>query len=150
MVMVPAISSHEDVDQVIEYFYVPPVGTRGFSPYSYAALQKGNDQMEVKTKLCLQLESRSAFENINLFDRSTFVNSVFVGRYDLAKSYGIDIRSSTCFDLLIEAAVRLRSFGLKVGTVCLNQKEYAQLQSYYDFLSLGSDITRMLESKRAF
>ena len=150
MIMIPAISTKEDVDQVIEYFYVPPVGTRGFSPYSYAALQKGNDQMQVKTKLCLQLESRSALENINIFDRYPYVNSVFVGRYDLAKSYGIDIQSSTCFDLLIEAALKLRSFGLKVGTVCLTQSEYTQLEPYYDFLSLGSDITRMLESKREF
>ena len=149
VIMVPAISTKEQVDQAINYFYTPPFGTRGFSPYSYTAIQERH-QGSVNSTLCLQLESNDAYNNINIFDRADCLSSVFVGRYDLAKSCGLEISSAACFDLLIEIAVKLRSFGLTVGTVCLNQNEYVQLEPYYEFLSLGSDVTRMLESSRTF
>lgn len=149
-IMVPAISTIDQVDQAIEYFYTHPLGTRGFSPYSYTAVQACNGESSVETTLCLQLESKTALDNINIFDRSGLVEAVFVGRYDLSRSCGIQIDSTAYLQLLIEIARELRSFGLRVGTVCLSKEEYTQLSYHYDFLSLGSDVTRMLESSRSF
>lgn len=150
MLMVPAISTELDVERAIDYFYTPPLGSRGFSPYGYTAISDSIYAKPVKTSLCLQLESKSALDKISIFDRCESINSVFVGRYDLSKSCSIKIDSSGCLDLLINTAVKLRSFGLKVGTVCLNMNEYELLEPYYDFFSLGSDITRMIESSRPF
>lgn len=127
MIMVPAISTDVEVSKAIEFFYVTPYRTRGYSPYSYTAVCSRKYALPEQSKHCLQLESRAALENIHICDKPEYINSVFVGRYDLANSWGLVINSISCIELLIEAGGKLRAYGLKVGKGCLNQSGYNQL-----------------------
>ena len=149
-IMIPSISKSDQVARAIDYFYTLPVGSRGFSPYTYHSINATKTSKIIKTELCLQLESKEALERISIFNRPGLVNSVFVGRYDLARSCGEDMESPGFMSLLCQISIELKSYGLTTGTVCLNQEEYSQLSDCYDFVSIGSDVTRMLESSRPF
>ena len=137
MIMIPAISTYEQIKSTINYFYTPPKGSRGYSPYSYPAIKESKSGIEssTRTALCLQIESEKALNSLDIFNLPNLVDSIFIGRYDLAMSCGVDIDSPDYLRLLVETGDKVRSFGLKVGTVCLNQDEYNYLATHFDFLS---------------
>jgi len=149
ILMVPAVSTQEDIDKILTSFYLPNRGSRGFSPYTYSSVFE-NNSMFSPTKLCLQIEDKMAIEDLSIFKHNSGIDSIFIGRYDLSRSLEVEIDDPLFLQKLCLIADELRNSRIKVGTVCISNKEHQMLSIHFDFLSKGSDITRMLESERVF
>ncbi len=92
---VPNITSCGDVKEVIRCAKYPPIGNRGFSPFTRAGGYSG-DNAQVLTKkangngiVAVHVESVQAADQIDEILENKELDVVFLGIYDLSKSLGV-------------------------------------------------------------
>ena len=138
-IQIPNIYSKQDVLRVIEFSKYPPLGNRGFSPFTRAGSysQKNAPTLpEVanrNTLVAINVEGKEAIDNIDEILKLESLDIVFVGLFDLSKALGRpgDTDSAEVIDLLAYLTSKITAAGKWPGTIATKKSKIPE------FLEMG-------------
>tara|TARA_Y100001970_G_C14177871_1_gene828078 strand:+ start:472 stop:1242 length:771 start_codon:yes stop_codon:yes gene_type:complete len=132
-IQIPNIETKADALKVVNYSKYPPIGNRGFSPFTRAGdytnlnSKKLLDESNSNTLVVLNIEGKDAIKNIDEIVSVKHVDIIFVGLFDLSKELNIpgEIENPKILDALKLIAKKCQDNGIFVGTIAtkLNQIE---------------------------
>jgi len=130
-VVVPHIESAACRRQAISYIKYPPIGERGFSPYTKAAgylpgnLSQYTKKENDSTLSVLMVEGVEGVENLADIADDSNIDVIYLGVYDLSSSLGIpgkvnDIRVKRCLEKCVKIT---RKRKIAFGSFVHNRRE---------------------------
>lgn len=145
--LIPFVQNAEEAKRAVAATRYPPLGIRGVSGSNRAArygrikdyLQKANDEVCV----LVQVETRSALEQLEAIASVPGVDGVFIGPADLAASFGhtgnqLHPEVQTAIE---DAARRLKKVGKAAGILTPVEEDARRYLSWgYTFVAVGSDV----------
>jgi len=144
-VMVPQVDTPEEAARAVQHARYYPEGRRGLSPmWTRIAGEDWNQVIRTaneETVLILQLESRQAYENIDVIKTIPGIDVLLVGPLDLSATVGTltDTRSREVQEIMEDVPRRLEGTPVAAGTTLM---EVADIQEKirwgYRFLNVGS------------
>ena len=137
----PNISTVEDANNLVKFAKYPPIGVRGFSPYTKAGLYdvtKGKTlpkHANDNTLLIANVEGVEGIKNIDAISNVEHIDIIFIGLFDLSKSLGIpgDVENPKVIEALKNAIKTVKNNGKKIGSIAANKNMLEQ------FVELGVD-----------
>lgn len=135
---IPNISTRKDAELAVQLAKYPPIGKRGFSPftragnYSVGAVKDLTQKANAAVLLAIHIEGKEAIDNIDEILKIIGIDIVFIGLFDLSKSLGIpgDIDNPKVVNYLKDLVKRTTKAGKYPGTIVANDQ---QLRKYSDF-----------------
>ena len=124
-IQVPNIRSAEEMNRLVELAKYPPLGRRGFSPYTRAGdFNKDNSarlitEGNTNTLLIVNVEDDFGLKNLDDIVAVDAVDVVFIGIFDLSKVLGVpgDVESAVVLNALKEATDVVHRSNKKVGSI---------------------------------
>jgi 4-hydroxy-2-oxoheptanedioate aldolase len=150
-IMIPRISSFEDLDGALTAFNYPPKGSRGVASYNRSA-SWGADQkalVEADPVAIVQVETSFAVTKIAELVKNERVDALFIGPLDLSYSLGVPRGySSKVFQSAIATVLETCSSAKKPLGILATSTEDAKAyeEQGFGFLALGSDTTSLFQS----
>lgn len=138
-IQVPNITNRNDILSLIDLVKYPPIGNRGFSPFTRA----GNYSFESSTKLtkianenvllAIHIEGTEAVDNIEQILDIKELDIIFIGLYDISKSLGIpgEVNHPHVLSILSMLTEKIIDAGKYPGTIVTNTDKLTQ------FISIG-------------
>lgn len=131
-VVVPHIESASDCARAISYMKYPPVGVRGFSPYSRAGgYTSRSDHTVLENARIITgiiVEGKFGFENIASILDNHELDLVYIGTYDLSAALGVpgETRNKKVLEFLESSVTLVRQCGKAAGCLFhdLNELDY--------------------------
>lgn len=151
--LVPMVDNAEQARAIVSAMHYPPKGIRGVG----TGLERGSRwnavpdyfaQVEANTCLIVQIESRTALQNLDAIASVEGVDAVFIGPSDLAASMGhLGQPGHPEVKAAVEQALkRITAAGKAAGVFCADPAMVESFQaSGASFLALGAD-TGLLRS----
>lgn len=93
-VQVPNVVSNSCLARIIKYSKYPPIGERGFSPFTRSGHYGGSDRSKLTSylnsfsMLAINIESNIADKDLLEMLGNPYIDIYFIGLYDLSKSLG--------------------------------------------------------------
>jgi 4-hydroxy-2-oxoheptanedioate aldolase len=158
-ILAPMVDSAADAERVVAAAKFPPLGRRSFGS-AWAGLTLDMSMAEYRreantqTLAIVQLESRTALENLPAILDVPGIDAVFVGPIDLAISLGLEPDPENAHpalrraldDILREASRRR----LPAGIYCSGpQAAAARVRQGFQFVSVVSDVGALVSGIRA-
>lgn len=152
-IQVPNVSNVNDIDRIIQYAKYPPVGKRGFSPftragnYSLASATSLTQTANENTLVAINVEGIDAIERIDEILKNEYLDIVFVGLFDISKALGIPgkVDDPKVIKLLGEIAVKVNAAGKYVGTIATDVnrvREFIDIGIKYIVYLVDCDVLR--------
>lgn len=124
-IQVPNIFKKQQVEELVHYSKFPPVGNRGFSPFTRAAgYTKDNAAIHAQTAnnnvmVAINVEGKEAIENIEEILEVEGLDILFIGLFDLSKVLGIPGQTSNpkVLNYLEELTKKINDAGKYPGTI---------------------------------
>lgn len=154
-VQLPNITTAHDAKQFVQFAKYPPIGTRGFSPYTKAGLydvsngQKMTAIANENTLLIANVEGEEGIENLQEIVSVDGIDVIFIGLFDMSKSLGIagDVQNPRVMEKLDEAIKIIHKNGKKVGSIASNIDMLKILKDKnIDYLTYSVDTGMIKES----
>ncbi len=130
--MVPNISSLLQIKNLIELTFYPPIGKRGHSPFTRAGIFTHNEsgkRMEFLNQnifLGILIEGSEGINALNdiLKNYSNYIDLIYIGVYDLAKSIGCmgDIKNKKVLDSIKDISKKCNENNINVGVLCNDEE----------------------------
>jgi len=122
---VPNVNSVQQARGVVDCAKYPPVGSRGFSPFTRAGGYSASNGARLvaeandRTLLCIHIEGQDAVAGIESFLSVEGIDIIFVGLYDLSKSMGApgEVDSPRVMDGLRACVTAILAAGKVPGTI---------------------------------
>jgi 4-hydroxy-2-oxoheptanedioate aldolase len=154
--LIPYVQNAEEARRAVEAVRYPPAGVRGVAVASRASrfgritdyLKKANAEQ----CLLVQVETRSAMEQLEAIAGVEGVDGVFIGPSDLSASLGhIGNPAHPEVQKALEDAVRrLKAIGKPAGILTSNEDEVRRYIGWgYTFLAVGTDVGLLARSADA-
>ena len=146
-VMVPQVDDKEAAAHAVNCALYPPQGNRGISPMW--TLIAGEDWNHVittaneETLLIVQLESATAYENLDEIKQVEGIDVILVGPLDLSASLGKmgDTGCREVQEIMEDVPRRLEGTGIAAGTTLMDVAEIQEKVRWgYRYLNVGSAI----------
>ena len=145
--LIPFVQTPDEARRAVEATRYPPGGMRGITG-SGRASRYGRVKDYLKNasrEICLlvQVETRSALDNIEAIASVDGIDGVFIGPNDLAASFGhIGNWGHPEVQAVLEDAVRrLKKIGKPAGILTPNEEEAKRfIQWGYTFVAVGADL----------
>ncbi len=130
-IQIPNVQSKSDVERIIKFSKYPPIGNRGFSPFTRA----GNYSIESSTSLTknanknnligINVEGKEAIDNIDEILKIEALDIIFIGLFDLSKSLGIPgkVKDKKVINLLKNLTNKINKAGKYPGTIATCEKD---------------------------
>lgn len=136
-IQIPNVTSASMVREVIKSSFFPPVGDRGFSPFTRAAGYGQNFQASYtkdsndNISIIIQIEGKDGVAALDEILQIVEIDVIFVGLYDLSKSMGIpgQTSSSEVRTALIEISEKVKRAGKVCGSIGTNLDDLRFLHS---------------------
>ena len=155
-VLVPLVSTPEDVRAAVAACRYPPEGVRGVagtraSRYGLdleAYFREWNQQVLVG----VQIETRQALEQVEALARVPGLDLMFVGPNDLSAALGVfrqfdNAEFNRALDRIVAAA---RQAGVAAGYMAINAEDaMARVRQGFQFISLASDARLLMAAARS-
>jgi len=150
-IQIPNINTKKNVIDTINFAKYPPIGNRGFSPYTRAGgytkesakilTNKANEN----TLIAINVEGEKAIDNIDEILSLDALDIVFIGTFDLSKALGVpgQINHRKVQNRLEELTSKINNAGKVSGTIAtdLNDlKKFIDLDIKYITYSVDCDI----------
>lgn len=124
-IQIPNIQNSSDVNRVIAYSKYPPVGNRGFSPFTRAGdytmenAQHLTQYANEHTILAINIEGKDAINKIDEILTIPELDVIFIGTFDLSKSLGIpgQVEHPDVMQLLDDLTQKINAAGKYAGTI---------------------------------
>jgi len=157
-IQIPNVVSALDVKDIIEYSKYPPIGNRGFSPFTRAGnfsiesskiLTEGANQNNI---IGINIEGVNAINNIDEILKIKALDVIFIGLFDLSKALGIpgQVKDKRVMDQLEILTKKIISSGKYPGTIATNKedmKKYIELGIKYILYLVDCEMLRNSYSK---
>ena len=138
-IQIPNVNTKQDVERIIELSKYPPVGKRGFSPftragnYSIENAKVLTKQANSNTLVAINIEGKEAIEDIDNILKIEELDIIFIGLFDLSKSLGLpgDVDNPLVLGYLEELTKKINSSGKYTGTITTSKEKITE------FLGLG-------------
>jgi 4-hydroxy-2-oxoheptanedioate aldolase len=155
-VLVPYVQNPEEARRAVASVRYPPAGIRGV-----AAAARGSRYGRVKdylkkadAEICLlvQVETRSALDQLEAIAAVEGVDGVFIGPSDLSASFGLigNPQHAEVQKALQDAVTRLKKVGKPAGILTTNEDEARRYIDWgYTFVAVGSDVGLLVRSADA-
>lgn len=145
--LIPMVDTAEQAANMVSAMHYPPKGIRGVGSALARASRWGriNDYMtQADDEMCLliQVETKTAIENLDEILAVDGYDGIFFGAADLAASYGLVGQSNhpEIVDIILEGLARVKAKGLAGGVLCtdksLNQR---YIDAGANFVAIGVD-----------
>jgi len=135
-IQIPNIESRENVEEIVKYAKYPPLGERGFSPFTRSGnySNKGEPVTEIaneNTLIGINIESETAIKNIDQILMVKELDIVFIGLFDLSKSLGIpgDVLNPKVQNKLEELTIKIIDSGKYAGTIATDIESLIKYES---------------------
>jgi 4-hydroxy-2-oxoheptanedioate aldolase len=154
-VQLPNITTAEDAKQFVKFAKYPPIGIRGFSPYTKAGLYdviNGKTMPVIANKntlLIANVEGKEGIENLQEIVEVDGIDVIFIGLFDMSKSLGIpgDVQNPIVMEKLDKAIEIIHGNGKKVGSIASNLDMLQLLkEKKIDYLTYSVDTGMIKES----
>ncbi len=127
-VQIPNVESKKEALDVINFSKYPPIGDRGFSPFTRAGDYTNRNSKNMlkdansNTIVVLNIEGQNALKNIDEIVSLKNIDVIFVGLFDLSKELNIpgDIDNSKITEALEFITKKCSEKDIKVGTIATN------------------------------
>lgn len=129
-VIVPHIETAAQCAQAVAFAKYPPVGVRGFSPYTRAGGYSARaDQLAQENEATLTgviVEGPKGLENFEAIIRTPGLDLVYVGAYDLSVALGTpgDTRSPAVLQTVRRCVAQIHENGKASGLIFHTQEEF--------------------------
>lgn len=150
-IMIPKLSSEQDLLSALAFLDYPPIGSRGVASYNRSAAW-GHDQTALagsKPVSLIQVETTYAVNEIDSLASNSRVDALFIGPLDLSYALGVprDFSSDKFSEAISKVLDSCKRNGKPVG-ILANSGEVAAnyLAQGFDFVAIGSDTVTLLES----
>lgn len=138
-VQVPNVYTKEQVEEIVAYAKYPPLGNRGFSPFTRAGGYHKSSAIELpsranqNTMVAINVEGKEAIDNIDGILEIEGLDIVFIGLFDLSKAMGIpgQVDNPELLDKLKFLAEKVIMAGKFPGTITTSN------ESIHDFIEIG-------------
>jgi 4-hydroxy-2-oxoheptanedioate aldolase len=154
-VQLPNITTKQDALDFVRYAKYPPMGIRGFSPYTKAGqydvkngpilTKKANDN----TLLIANVEGEDGIVNLEEIVQVEGIDVIFIGLFDMSKSLGVpgEVEHPKVLETLDKAIAMIHAHGKKVGSIASNMNMLKKLQAKgIDYLTYSVDTGMIKES----
>lgn len=152
-IQIPNITNANDVHEIVRYAKYPPLGNRGYSPFTRAggyALENAKTLPETaneNTLVGINVEGKEAIENIDTILSIEDLDIVFVGLFDLSKALGIPgrVTDQSVIDYLKQLTGKINEAGKYPGTIATNVdqiKTYTEIGIKYLVYLVDCDMLR--------
>lgn len=157
--MVPNINSVEQVEKLIKYSYYPPIGYRGHSPFTRCGnfdYLNCSDRMQELNKslfLGILIEGSDGINSLSeILDKfSIYLNVIYVGLYDLAKTIGCpgDVKNKEVSKCISNISHLCNQKGISVG-ILINDDEMFEtaVKSEVSFVCYQNDTGILFEAAK--
>ena len=154
-VQLPNITTSDDAKNFVQFAKYPPVGVRGFSPYTKAGLYDVSNGQKMpaiankNTLLIANVEGEEGLKNLQEIVEVDGIDVVFIGLFDMSKSLGIagDVQNPRVMEKLDEAIEVIHKNGKKVGSIASNLDMLEILKKKkIDYLTYSVDTGMIKES----
>ena len=126
-IIVPHIKSVEDVNKCISYSKYPPIGNRGYTPYTksggYSAADGYREKENKESFVGIILEDEGGLKNIESIIDNDNIDMVYIGTYDISSSLGCSPTNEKVLKELERCTRIVRDAGKSVGCLFHNEKE---------------------------
>ena len=138
-IQVPNVDTKQNAKDVIKFSKYPPMGDRGFSPFTRAGDYSIHNATTLtktankNTAVILNIEGKDAVNNFDEILKIENADIYFVGLFDLSKALGIpgDVSNPVVIDALAEIIEKANKAGKFVGTIATTKEKMAE------FLKMG-------------
>ena len=144
-IMVPSIDTADQAQQVIRAVRIPPLGDRGAASSTRASRYGFGYQQYLETAnqtlvTMLQIESRTAVENVDRIAAIDGADVLFVGPTDLSISMNVEDASPAFQQALETIAAAARANGKAAGILARTQQQAAKYKQLgYSVIAIESD-----------
>lgn len=157
-VIFPMVNNAADADRLIGYTLYPPYGTRGIG--AMRAVEYGAESLEDYCKrdhlsMCrlIQLENKTAIENLEQILQNPFIDGYIFGPADLSGSLGdiLNVTEGETKAWMQRAIAILKSHGKYIG-ISFGGTDPSVIRPWHDMgidmISVGSDFGYILDNGR--
>lgn len=138
-VQIPNINTKKDVEKIVQFSKYPPIGTRGFSPftragnYSIESSKSLTGKANQNTMIAINIEGEEAIRDIDEILKIKELDIIFVGLFDLSKALGIpgDVDNPKVLDYLRVLTEKINDCGKFPGTITTSKEKITR------FLDIG-------------
>jgi 2-keto-3-deoxy-L-rhamnonate aldolase RhmA len=138
-IQVPNIDTEKNARDVVHYSKYPPIGDRGFSPftragnYSIESAKLLTSKANENTAVILNIEGQDAVKNFDDILKVNHADIFFVGLFDLSKSLGIpgEVSNPLVMEALKVIISKANKVGKYVGTIATSEDKIVE------FLEIG-------------
>ena len=152
-IQIPNVNSKEDVESIVRLSKYPPIGKRGFSPFTRAGQYSINNskiltkKANKNTLIAINIEGKEAIENIDDILAIKYIDIIFIGLFDLSKALGIpgDVENKKVTDYLKELTIKINNAGKYSGTIATslkNMESYIKMIMKYIVYLVDCDVIR--------
>ena len=147
-IQVPNIRSVNEMKRLIELAKYPPMGRRGFSPYTRAGeFNKENSsrlttEANTNTLLIVNVEDDFGLKNLNEIVEVEAIDVIFIGIFDLSKVLGVpgEVESSVVLNALKKATKVIHKSNKKVGSIASSPSMLGLLKNMgVDYITYSVD-----------
>jgi 2-keto-3-deoxy-L-rhamnonate aldolase RhmA len=146
-ILVPYVQNADEARRAVASVRYPPAGIRGVAAAARASRYgRVTDYLKrAESEICLlvQVETRSALDELETIARVEGVDGVFIGPSDLSASFGHigNPQHAEVQKALEDAVKRLQAVGKPAGILTVNEEEARRYIGWgYTFVAVGSDV----------
>ena len=134
-IQIPKVETKKDVDDIILFSKYPPVGERGYSPFTragdYSSIQTSKSfthKANSNTLIGINIEGMDAIEKIDEILTNEHLDIVFVGLFDLSKALGKpgEVEHPEVIDYLEMLVEKINKSGKHSGTIATTKGNMLQ------------------------
>jgi 4-hydroxy-2-oxoheptanedioate aldolase len=138
-IQIPNVETKSDVEQIVKFAKYPPIGHRGFSPFTRAGGYSIENSKTLTTHsnenmlIAINIEGKKSVEQIDEILTVDSLDILFIGIYDLSKSLGIpgDVDNPIVLKHLDTLTQKINRAGKIAGTLATS------LEKLKLFLDMG-------------
>ncbi|MDX2128605.1 MAG: aldolase/citrate lyase family protein [Chloroherpetonaceae bacterium] len=124
-IQIPNVSSKSDIEKIIQLSKYPPIGNRGFSPFTRAgnySIHNSKTLTEIanhNTLIAINIEGKEAFDKIDDILQLKELDIIFIGLFDLSKSLGMpgEVDHPEVQSMLKNITRKINNSGKYTGTI---------------------------------
>lgn len=133
-IQIPNVNKKEDVEKIVEFSKYPPIGNRGFSPftragsYSIHSAKTLTKKANENTMIAINIEGEDAIKDIDNILKIEALDIVFIGLFDLSKALGIpgEVDNPKVIAYLKELTQKISTAGKYTGTITTSKEKITE------------------------
>lgn len=133
-IQIPNVNTKEDVKKIVELTKYPPIGKRGFSPftraggYSIENARTLTEEANKNTMIAINIEGKEAIEDIDNILKIEALDIIFIGLFDLSKALGMpgDVDNPKVINYLKDLTNKINLSGKYAGTITTSKEKITE------------------------